>query len=142
MEVGRPHAHSIDYIFAGGHTNGHRHSVENPDVVSQMADSLLTYEQARWSLCTGRYRGKLHVSLRASRASARAGALLRDVFTNPEDAGGHDSIAGGAIEVGSGSGEREWEAAEQEIQSRLVKRLRIPARGGIREPFRRRGRQP
>lgn len=109
--------------------------VENPDLVSQMADVLLTYRPVSWSFCTGRYKGKLCVSLRTSRRTGQAGEVLRAIFDNPKDAGGHGSIAGGALRVGRNPTEASWVAAETAMQSRLAGRLRIPKTGKFRNPF-------
>ena len=59
--------------------------VENPDLVSQIADFLLTYKGIRCSFCTGRYNGKLHVSLRMANPNALATNVLRDIFKNPQE---------------------------------------------------------
>jgi len=109
--------------------------VSNPDMVAMMADFLLTYDRASWALCTGRYKGKLHVSLRTTSQDAHAGEILRDVFENRKAAGGHQSIAGGSLKVGADAPEEAWAAKEQWVQLRLVKRLRLPSRREFRKPF-------
>jgi hypothetical protein len=109
--------------------------IENPDLVSQTADFLLTYKGMRWSLCTGRYNGKLHVSLRMANPQALAATVLRDIFENSQEAGGHESIAGGSFEVGKNAPDAVWEKAERSLVQRLLDRLRIPARGKFHFPF-------
>jgi nanoRNase/pAp phosphatase (c-di-AMP/oligoRNAs hydrolase) len=109
--------------------------IENPDLVSQMAEFLLTYKEARWSLCTGRYRGKLRVSLRSTRQDGQAGEVLRDAFMNRREAGGHGAIAGGSCRVGTHAPEDVWYQKEQEIFERLKKRLRISITGKPGKPF-------
>jgi len=109
--------------------------IENPDLVSQMAEFLLTYERVRWSLCTGRYRERLHVSLRTSKPSAQAGAILRAAFSNPKEAGGHGAIGGGSFRVGHAPSEEDWRKAELDIQRRLFKRLRRSTKGPFQKPF-------
>jgi len=78
----------------------HLGEVGTPDLVSQVADFLLAYEKVRWSICTGRYKGKLHFSLRTHNTRANAGKLLQKVVDAPGRAGGHRMIAGG--EFGNG----------------------------------------
>src|SRR5262249_2537592 len=58
----------------------HLGRVHHPDHVAQMADFLLTHEKMHWSICTGRYNGQLHVSLRSMNPKARAGRLLRKLL--------------------------------------------------------------
>ena len=110
--------------------------VENPDVVSQIADFLLTYKNMQRSLCTGRYKNKLHVSLRLASANADAGVVLRDVFENHGEAGGHDNIAGGSMTIGETSPQEAWKAVEEGLAEKLMKRLRVPAKGEFHYPFR------
>lgn len=110
--------------------------VENPDVVSQIAEFLLTYKPAQWSLCTGRYNGRLHVSLRMANPQALAGKVLRDIFESPHEAGGHESIAGGSFEVGKGASEAAWRESEETLVERLIERLAISPRSKFTFPFR------
>jgi nanoRNase/pAp phosphatase (c-di-AMP/oligoRNAs hydrolase) len=113
--------------------------VENPDLISQVADFLLSYKGVKWSLITGRYKGKLYVSLRVTNPHVDAGEMLRDIFQNRGDAGGHDCIAGGNFKVTKQTGGAEdgvWHEAETALVEKLVKRLRIPARSEFYFPFR------
>jgi nanoRNase/pAp phosphatase (c-di-AMP/oligoRNAs hydrolase) len=109
--------------------------VENPDLVSQTADFLLTYKGMRWSLCTGRYNGKLHVSLRMANPQALAANVLRDIFENSHEAGGHECIAGGSFEVGKDASEAAWKKAEQSLVEGLVERLNISGKSKFSFPF-------
>ncbi len=113
----------------------HLGPIENPDLVAQMAEFLLTYEHARWSACSGRYRRRLYISLRTSQPSAQAGEILRDVFTDKREAGGHGAIGGGSFRVAKEPREEDWVKAEQDIQLRLFKRLRRPTREPFARPF-------
>ncbi len=110
--------------------------VESPDLVSQIADFLLTYRRMEWALATGRYNGKLHVSLRSDKPNVLASEILRDVFLDRGEAGGHDTIAGGSFKVGEKAKEAVWKKAEDALVGRLLKRLRIPVRGEFYFPFR------
>ena len=113
----------------------HLGRIENPDLVSQMAEFLLTYQQSRWSLCTGRYKNTLHVSLRNAKQDGQAGEVLRDAFTHRKQAGGHGAIAGGSLHVGAGASEELWQDQEQRLQERLMKRLRISTKARACKPF-------
>ncbi len=101
--------------------------LKSPDRVAQVADFLLTHENMRWSIVTGRYRGKLHVSLRTTDPEGAAGPLLRRLLGGRNRAGGHQMIAGGALEVGADAPEEKWEEIEDAVtraflESRGVKR--------------------
>jgi nanoRNase/pAp phosphatase (c-di-AMP/oligoRNAs hydrolase) len=115
--------------------SAHLGAVETPDVVSQVAEFLLTYQPATWSLCTGRCKGRLCVSLRTTHQNVEAGEILRDVSPSRTQAGGHAAIAGGSFKVGRNASERTWRQAEETLQARLAKRLRIAARTPLRKPF-------
>ncbi len=120
-----------------GLITAHLGDVENPDLVSQVADFLLTYRRMRKSLCTGRFNGRLHVSLRLEKPTLNAGNLLRDIFDNRGDAGGHSVIAGGSFSVGESPSEEDWASAEETLIKRLYKRLRIREKDAPYYPFRR-----
>ncbi len=109
--------------------------VENPDLVSQIADFLLTYSRMHWSLATGRFGHKLHVSLRIDNPNADAGEILRDIFEHRGEAGGHDAIAGGSFKVGPASQAR-WQEAEESLLDRLRRRVRVPVKPEFYTPFR------
>ncbi len=113
----------------------HLGEVQNPDLVAQVAEFLLNYRRVNWTFCTGRYKGRLHVSLRSSKQNVSAGEILRSIFEDQKQAGGHGPIAGGSLRVGLNAVEEIWQAAEQSLQTRLTKRLRIPARGEFRRLF-------
>jgi nanoRNase/pAp phosphatase (c-di-AMP/oligoRNAs hydrolase) len=100
--------------------------VENPDLVSQVCDFLLTYEDAQWSLCTGRFRQTLHMSLRGHHPSSKASLILRNVVPEKSQAGGHATIAGGAFRVQRRGKKVLWSTAEQEIERNLLHELGQP----------------
>lgn len=114
----------------------HIGNVESPDLVAQVADFLLSYKRMNWAACTGRYKGKLYVSLRSTNPNAQAGEVLRDIFDNRGEAGGHGSIAGGSFRVTKGSDDQIWQEAENAITMKLFKRLRLPLKGDLYSPFR------
>lgn len=120
-----------------GLITAHLGEVENPDLVSQVADFLLTYRRMRKSLCTGRFNGRLHVSLRLNRTTTNAGNIWRDIFDNRDEAGGHSVIAGGSFHVGDDASPEDWEDVEETLVKRLYKRLRIPGKEVTYYPFRR-----
>ncbi len=114
----------------------HLGEVEHPDLVSEIADFLLTYKGMERSLCTGRYKGKLHVSLRSNRLTDETPEILRDIFDNRKEAGGHDRVAGGSFYVrGKGKEEGSWREVEAMLVSRLLKRLRLPSKADFYKPF-------
>lgn len=111
-----------DLIFS------HLGVVQNPDFIAQIADLLLTYQGMHYSLCTGRFKDRVHVSLRVEPGPLEATEILRDIFENRGEAGGHDTIAGGSFKAG-GEGE------EEELIQKLFKRLKILKEGEAVSPF-------
>ena len=109
--------------------------VENPDLVSQTADFFLTYNDIEWSLCTGRYKDNLHISLRSRQEDATAGEFLREVIGDESRAGGHGGIAGGNIHIGKDSNENKWKEAEQMIFQGLSEKLHIKSESCSYFPF-------
>jgi nanoRNase/pAp phosphatase (c-di-AMP/oligoRNAs hydrolase) len=114
----------------------HLGAVSTPDLISQAADFLLTYQAVRWAFVTGRCKEKLHVSFRVARPNVDAGEILRSIFPNRRDAGGHGTIGGGSLKVAAGGDDAKWQDAEQGIVEKLVRRLRLPAKSTFYYPFR------
>ena len=110
----------------------HLGNVENPDLVSQMADFLLTCKGMQWSFCTGRFGDNLHISLRTINHGGEAGVVLRDIFHDAGKAGGHGRIAGGKIRLGRNKAEHVWTGTELLLTRRLTKRLQISGRTHLR----------
>ena len=113
----------------------HLGPIASPEDLAHVADFLLSYERADWSLCTGRLKGHLYLSLRTEVAGADAGDVLRHVVADPAGAGGHGAIAGGKVMIGADATVAEWHALERRLQTRLAARLRVPASGEFRRIF-------
>ncbi len=103
----------------------HLSKVEYPDLVSQMADFLLTCEGMQWSFCTGRYGGYLHLSLRTLLTDVSAAAILRSIVDSPRAAGGYGQVAGGKIKIADPKNEQLWQEAEHLIVEKLSKKLKL-----------------
>jgi nanoRNase/pAp phosphatase (c-di-AMP/oligoRNAs hydrolase) len=118
--------------FIGAHLGW----VKTPELVAQTADFLLTLEGMKWSVCTGRYRNRLHISLRAIRPGLHAGHLLQRVLKESHRAGGHWTMAGGSIPVPAHGGPDGWKALEErlveDLRTHLLKGRKVP----VRFPFR------
>jgi nanoRNase/pAp phosphatase (c-di-AMP/oligoRNAs hydrolase) len=68
-----------------------------PDLVAEIADLLLSYENAKLVLCAGRYEGTAYLSLRAEPAQRRAGSIMRSIVGTTGAAGGHGTMAGARL---------------------------------------------
>lgn len=128
-------------LARGGVVVTHLGNVESPDVVSQIADFFLTYKSAKATMCTGRYKGKLHISLRVESPKISAAEVLRDIVAKKKDAGGHGTIAGGSMSIGLKAPEEVWLQEENKLTECLFKRLHIPLKGEPYYPFRQKQRQ-
>ena len=95
--------------------------VSNPDFVPFIADTMLRMERINWSLCVGRYKDKLVVSIRTTNTKARAGAFLRRLIGKKGTAGGHGMIAGGQIRCAALDHDECTKVEEELIQDFLKK---------------------
>lgn len=121
---------AIHHAFIIGRVIGvHLGSAPSQDVVAHMADFLLTHEKMRWSVVTGRYDGRLFVSLRTRNPRAEAGRLLWRLLGSGTSAGGHAMIAGGSIPVGTSASEAAWVSAERQVMTAFL------TSQGYKEPF-------
>jgi nanoRNase/pAp phosphatase (c-di-AMP/oligoRNAs hydrolase) len=74
-------------------------AVDNPDMVSEMADLLLRDEQIEWSMCYGLCRDKIQLSIRTDAEKPPASKVIRHIVTHRGTGGGHISYAGGQVPV-------------------------------------------
>src|SRR5262249_9407832 len=68
-----------------------------PDLVAEIADLLLPYEQAHWVMCAGHHQGVAFLSIRTDAPDAQAGDLIRKIVGPRGAAGGHGVMAGGRM---------------------------------------------
>ena len=72
-------------------------TVTQPDIIAEIADFFIRFDQVNWSLAAGVFEDQLKLSLRAGSLGGRAGETLHAVVNGLGSAGGHDKRAGGAI---------------------------------------------
>ncbi len=84
------------------------------DIVAEVAEMLLALRRISWTLCTGRYKDTILISIRTTRAKGRAGTVARRVVGAGNTAGGHDMLAGGQVDC-SGRSESERDEMERRI---------------------------
>lgn len=77
----------------------HLGSTTSAEIVPEMADLLVRHERISWALGTGRFKGRLIISLRSRNTKARAGKLVRNLVKNSKTVGGHDTYAGGFVDI-------------------------------------------
>lgn len=109
--------------------------VKVPELVAQIAEYFLCYKKSEVVLTTGRFKNKLHASLRTRSREYHAADLLRKCFVKPEDAGGHGNVAGGAVSVHNTS-EKNWSAEEKHIENNILKLLKLRSGSRFSYPFR------
>lgn len=105
--------------------------VAQPDIVAEVADFFVRFDQVNWVLCAGLFGGGLRLSLRSHELGWEAGEVLREVVGDMGNAGGHDKRAGGLVALPSPT-EAEAEKALTLIRRRLLARLEIDERRGRR----------
>ncbi|UCE17844.1 MAG: DHH family phosphoesterase [Gemmatimonadota bacterium] len=103
-------------------THVHLGKVKSPEFVSQFADLLLRHERIGWSLATGRFKGKLFVSMRCSDPHAKAGNILKQIVGTLGSAGGHAMMAGGQIFFDEYK-YKNWQQLEDMVIVRFLRKL-------------------
>jgi nanoRNase/pAp phosphatase (c-di-AMP/oligoRNAs hydrolase) len=91
----------------------HMGNVTSPETVPEMADFLLRLERMSWSLCSGRFKDKLIISIRSTNPDAHADELIKKLAFDHNTVGGHEMIAGGYISLQEGTNQ---ELMELEIR--------------------------
>jgi nanoRNase/pAp phosphatase (c-di-AMP/oligoRNAs hydrolase) len=105
--------------------------VSQPDIIAEIADFFVRFDQVNWVLAVGLYDGGLKLSLRSSVLGGQAGEILRDVVDGMGAAGGHDKRAGGLVPLVHTS-PKIVEQTLTEIRRRLLAHLEIDEHQGRR----------
>ncbi|MBC8133239.1 MAG: DHH family phosphoesterase [Deltaproteobacteria bacterium] len=101
-KVPRAHFAALDRALRSAEIHGNIVAVNlgrlgYPDLVAEIADLLLSYDQAKLVLCAGHYDGSAYLSLRAEPTQRRAGSLMRTIVGTSGAAGGHGTMAGARL---------------------------------------------
>ena len=105
--------------------------VTQPDIVAEIADFFIRFDQVDWSLAAGVFDDQLKLSLRASQLGGRAGEVLQAVVNGMGNAGGHDKRAGGAVTLKDPQ-DASIEPMLRTIRHRLLDQLGIDEQQGRR----------
>ncbi|MDB5350258.1 MAG: exopolyphosphatase-like enzyme [Planctomycetota bacterium] len=79
--------------------------VTQPDMVSELADFFIRFDQVAWAICAGSFDGLLKISARSDHIGGHCGEVLRAAVDGLGTAGGHDKRAGGAIKLDTMNGQ-------------------------------------
>lgn len=96
----------------------HLGTVEQPDIVPEIADLLLRLEGKTWSLATGVYGDRVYLSIRTTNSRADAGRIMRRLVARSGKGGGHGMLAGGWVAITPG-----YAGAPRGLQEQLARRL-------------------
>ena len=77
----------------------HLDSVDQPEIVPEIAELLLRMERVAWSFCTAYQGDSMIVSLRSTRKGVHCGKLLKQVIGKNGSGGGHEWMAGGYLNL-------------------------------------------
>jgi nanoRNase/pAp phosphatase (c-di-AMP/oligoRNAs hydrolase) len=106
-------------------------TVTQPDIIAEIADFFVRFDQVDWSLAAGVFENRMKLSLRSGWLGGRAGEILNTVVNGLGTAGGHDKRAGGAIMLPD-SATKTQEALLRTIRQRLLDHLKIDEQQGRR----------
>jgi len=106
-------------------------AVTQPDIVAEIADFFVRFDQVNWSLAAGVFDGQMKLSLRAGSLGGRAGEILHAVVNGLGSAGGHDKRAGGALVLPDPRPET-IDSLLRSVRGRLLDQLQIDEQQGRR----------
>ena len=106
-------------------------TVTQPDIISEIADFFVRFDQVNWALSVGLYGSTLKLSVRVSQLGGHSGEVLRLVVDGLGTAGGHDKRAGGAIPL-TDTRPEVLDETLRTIRRRLLARLGIAEEQGRR----------
>ncbi len=106
-------------------------AVSQPDIVAEIADFFIRFDQVDWALSAGVFDGQVKLSLRAGQLGGRAGEVLQAVVNGMGNAGGHDRRAGGAVPLADPR-DAAIESTLRTVRHRLLGQLGIDEQQGRR----------
>lgn len=98
--------------------------VPQPDIIAEIADFLVKFDQVAWAVSVGVFEGQFKVSARVSATGARCGHHLREALLGLGPAGGHDKRAGGVVRI-SELGHSDLDSGVRLIRDRILEELGI-----------------
>jgi nanoRNase/pAp phosphatase (c-di-AMP/oligoRNAs hydrolase) len=98
--------------------------IDNPDMVAEMADTLIRLEGASCALVGGYHDQEIFVSMRTKNSDIDAGKLVQRVIGKLGPSGGHGSMSAGRVELETAS-EKERAALEKNIVNRLKRAMKL-----------------
>jgi nanoRNase/pAp phosphatase (c-di-AMP/oligoRNAs hydrolase) len=110
-------------VSVGNLIVSHLGTLEQPDIVPEIADLLLRMEGKTWSLATGVHGERVYLSIRTSNPRADAGRLMRRVLGRRGKGGGHGMMAGGWVPVAKAPG-GDVLALQRQLAARLATLLK------------------
>jgi nanoRNase/pAp phosphatase (c-di-AMP/oligoRNAs hydrolase) len=93
-----------------------------PDLAAEMADVLLRLEKSQWVICMGVCEDALILSVRTRSRRSKAGQLVQAMVGGDGTAGGHGTMAGGQVPLGS----RNPEQVALQLSQRALQYLKVP----------------
>lgn len=105
--------------------------VSQPDIIGELADFFVRFEQVHWAIVIGEFEQLLKISARVAHLGGHSGEILREVVNGLGTAGGHDKRAGGTIPLP----DRDPDTIDDlltTIRERLLRQLKIDDRPGRR----------
>jgi len=105
--------------------------IDNPDMIAEMADTLIRLEGAQCALVGGYFDRQIFISLRTKEGDINAGKLVQRVIGKLGPSGGHGSMSAGRIRLESMS-EQEKSTIEKMIIRRLKRAMKIKGARGKR----------
>ena len=105
--------------------------VTQPDIIAELADFFIRFDQVNWALTVGLFDGQLKLSARVGHLNGHSGEILRDVVNGMGSAGGHDKRAGGSIPLADDRPET-IDTLLQTLRHRLLDKLSIDEHQGRR----------
>ena len=104
-------------------------NLDCPESAAEMADLLLRCETVDWALTYGIYKGRMYLSLRTNDRETNVGQMMVSMVRGLGRGGGHESAAGGQVDVAGLDTARRQEL-DDILLERFLKRLKISGRKG------------
>lgn len=105
--------------------------IDNPDIVAEIADTMIRLEGAHCALVGGYYGDQIFLSFRTKETEINAGKLVQRVIGKLGPSGGHGSMSAGRIRMKS-MAEEEKAKIEKTVLRRLRRVMKLKGKRGKR----------
>jgi nanoRNase/pAp phosphatase (c-di-AMP/oligoRNAs hydrolase) len=105
--------------------------IDNPDMISEVADLLLREDQTTWTMCMGLFQDKMLLSLRTTEENNKAETIVKRLVAGKGTGGGHQTYAGGQIPLKENT-QAELTRLEKHLRQQFIRLIGVEGNQAVK----------